>query len=157
MNRIMIGAMVVVAMHVGLAGAAQAETTWLCAINSAVSVDEDGTIGPPELGERERPTFFRVNATTRELTLVAPQSRRGEVTKLDSAHQCEGSWVFSGVENGRGVNLVITAEGRMTLSVVGDGVIWSVFGHALPEAAPAERTAAETASVGQASSEAASK
>jgi len=132
----MIGSMALVAAaQVGLAAWVRAETTWLCCVNSAVSVDEDGTIGPPELGERERPTFFRVNADTKELTLVAPQSRRGEVTKLDVAHESEGSWVFSGLENGRGVNLIITEEGRMTLSVVGDGVVWSVFGHALPDAA----------------------
>jgi hypothetical protein len=42
--------------------------------------------------------------------------------------------------------LVITADGRMTLSVVADGVVWSVFGHALPEgeaAQPAEAKAEE--------------
>jgi hypothetical protein len=41
--------------------------------------------------------------------------------------------LFTGVENGRGVTVIINAEGRMTVSVVGDGVVWSVFGHALPE------------------------
>ena len=25
------------------------------------------------------------------------------------------------------------AEGHLTISVIGDGVVWSVFGHALPE------------------------
>jgi hypothetical protein len=150
----MIGSMMLVAVaQIGLAAGGRADTTWLCCVNSAVSVDEDGTIGPPELGERERPTFFRVNAATKELTLVAPQSRRGEVTKLDMAHECEGSWVFSGMENGRGVNLIITEEGRMTLSVVGDGVIWSVFGHALSEEVSAGPELAETAAVDQASTE----
>jgi hypothetical protein len=54
--------------------------------------------------------------------------------------------------------MVITAEGRMTLSVVADGVVWSVFGHALREgeaahpveskeaaAEPASETVAEPA------------
>lgn len=132
----MIGSLlVVVAVQIGLAAGVRAETSWLCCVTSAVSVDEDGTIGPPEFGERERPTFFRVNAATKELTLVAPESRRGEVTKLDMVHEGEDAWVFSGLENGRGVNLIIAEDGRMTLSVVGDGVIWSVFGHALPEPA----------------------
>lgn len=27
----------------------------------------------------------------------------------------------------------MTKEGRMTLSIINDGVIWSVFGDALPE------------------------
>ena len=116
-----------------LGGSAMAGQSWLCSVASAVAVDEDGTVGPPELGDRERPTFFRIDAAKKELTLLAPESRRGEVTKIDSVHQSEGLWLFSGVENNRGVNLIITAEGRMTLSVISDGVVWSVFGHALQD------------------------
>jgi hypothetical protein len=37
------------------------------------------------------------------------------------------------VENGRNISLIITADGRMTLSVIADGVVWSVFGNALAE------------------------
>ena len=74
-----------------------------------------------------------LDADKKELTLLAPASRRGEVTKLEHVHEAEGHKVFSGVESGRGLNVVITDEGRMTLSVVGDGVVWSVFGHALRE------------------------
>ena len=115
-----------------LVGSAWAEQTWICAVTSAVAVDEDGTVGPPDVGDKERPTFFRVDTATKELTLLAPKSRRGEVTKLDTVVESEGQWLFSGVENGRGLNLVITAEGHMTLSVVADGVVWSVFGNVLP-------------------------
>jgi hypothetical protein len=115
------------------AGNAWAVDTWLCTVASAVAVDEDGTVGPPDLGDKERPTFFRLDATKKELTLLAPESRRGEVTKLETVHQSEGVSVFSGVENNRGVTLVITPEGRLTLSIIADGVVWSVFGHALPE------------------------
>jgi hypothetical protein len=114
-------------------GSAWAGQTWLCSVASAVAVDEDGTVGPPELGDRERPTFFRVDAAKKELTLLAPESRRGEVTKLETVHAAEGTHVFTGVEHGRGVTLIINAEGRMTVSIIGDGVVWSVFGHALPE------------------------
>ncbi|MFM8414951.1 MAG: hypothetical protein ACKOCX_09515 [Planctomycetota bacterium] len=114
-------------------GGAWAHDTWLCSVGSAVAVDEDGTVGPPDLGDRERPTFFRVDAAKKELTLLAPDSRRGEVTKLETVHQADGLHVFSGIENGRGVSVIITGEGRMTLSVISDGVVWSVFGHALPE------------------------
>jgi hypothetical protein len=115
-------------------GDASAGQTWLCSVASAVAVDEDGTVGPPDLGDRERPTFFRVDADKKTLTILAPESRRDEVTKLDSVQETGGTHVFSGIENGRIVSLVITPEGRMTLSIVGDGVVWSVFGHALPEA-----------------------
>ena len=112
---------------------AEAGQTWLCSVSSAVAVDEDGTVGPPDFSERERPTFFRVDAEKKELTLLAPASRRGEVTKLEKVHEADGVRVFSGVENGRGVNLIITDAGHMTVSIVSDGAVWSVFGHALPE------------------------
>ena len=115
-----------------LVGSAWAEQTWICAVTSAVAVDEDGTVGPPDLGDKERPTFFRVDTAKKELTLLAPKSRRGEVTKLDAVVESEGQWLLSGVEHGRGLNLVITADGHMSLSIVGDGVVWSVFGHVLP-------------------------
>jgi len=114
-----------------LVGSAWAEQTWICAVTSAVAVDDDGTVGPPDVGDKERPTFFRVDTAKKELTLLAPKSRRGEVTKLDTVVESEGQWLFSGVENGRGLNVVITADGHMTLSVVADGVVWSVFGNVL--------------------------
>ncbi len=120
--------------NVVLCGGAWGGEAWICAVASAVAVDEDGTVGPPELGDRERPTFFRVDPVKKELTLLAPKSRRGEVTKLHSVTEADGVTVFSGVENGRGVSLIISATGHLTLSVVSDGVVWSVFGHALPEA-----------------------
>ncbi len=121
------------AANVMLLGSAWAGQTWVCAVTSAVAVDEDGTIGPPDLGDKERPTFIRVDAEKKELTLLAPKSRKGEVTKLDAARESDGQWVLSGIEHGRGINLIINADGHMTLSVIGDGVVWSVFGHAIPE------------------------
>lgn len=127
-------------MTVTLTAAASAhdKQVWLCSVASAVAVDEDGTVGPPDLGERERPTFFRVDAEKKTLTLLAPESRKGEVTKLEMVREVEGSHIFSGVESGRSVSLIITPEGRMTLSIVTDGAVWSVFGHALSEGALSE-------------------
>ena len=122
-----------VVIHLALCGGAWAEQAWLCSIGSAVAVDEDGTVGPPDLGDKERPTFFRVDAAKKELTLLAPASRRGEVTKIDMVQESQGKRIFSGVENGRSLNLIIADDGRMSLSVLGDGVVWSVFGNALPE------------------------
>jgi hypothetical protein len=122
-----------VAITLSLCGGAWAEQAWLCSIGSAVAVDEDGTVGPPDLGDKDRPTFFRVDAAKKELTLLAPASRRGEVTKIDMVHESQGQRIFSGVENGRSLNLIIAEDGRMSLSVLGDGVVWSVFGNALPE------------------------
>ena len=123
----------ILALALVATGTAHAGQTWLCSVASAVAVDEDGTVGPPDVGDRERPTFFRVDSAKKELTLLAPASRRGEVTKIDLVHEADGHRVFSGIEHGRSLNLIINAEGRMSLSVLGDGVVWSVFGHVLPE------------------------
>lgn len=133
MKNAMTMVLVTLAANLALCGNAWAEQTWLCSIGSAVAVDEDGTVGPPDLGEKDRPTFFRVDAAKKELTLLAPASRRGEVTKIEMVHESQGQRIFSGVENGRSLNLIIADDGRMSLSVLGDGVVWSVFGHALPE------------------------
>jgi hypothetical protein len=125
--------MVMLAAMGTVCGEAWAGQSWLCSVGSAVAVDEDGTVGPPDLGDRERPTFFRLDADKKELTLLAPESRRGEVTKLDTVHDVNGQRVFSGVEHGRVVSVIVSTDGRMTLSIISDGVVWSVFGHALPE------------------------
>jgi hypothetical protein len=136
-----------VAITLSLCGGAWAEQTWLCSIGSAVAVDEDGTVGPPDLGEKERPTFFRVDAAKKELTLLSPASRRGEVTKIDMVHESQGQRIFSGVENGRSLNLIIADDGRVSLSVLGDGVVWSVFGHALPEGETKTASKGETSTL----------
>lgn len=116
-----------------LVSSALAGNSWICAINEAVAVDEDGTIGPPEMDGLAAPTFLRVDADRKKITLLAPAERSGEVTKIDSVHQGEGVWVFSGVERERAWSLVIADAGYMTLSVTMDGAVWSVFGSALPE------------------------
>ena len=116
-----------------LCGSVFAGPTWLCSIASGVAVDEDGTVGPPDLGGLERPTFFRVDADKREVTLLAPESRRGEVTKIDEVREAKGLWVLSGVEDDRAWSLIITAKGEVTLAISNDGVVWAAFGHALPE------------------------
>lgn len=133
MNQSIKAIVVALVANLSWCGGAWAEQAWLCSVTSAVAVDEDGTVGPPDVGDRERPTFFRVDAVKKELTLLAPASRRGEVTKFDAVRETDGAYLFSGVEHGRGLNLIINPEGRMSLSVVGDGVVWSVFGHALRE------------------------
>jgi len=126
-------ALLALAANLVWCGGVLASQTWLCSIVSAVAVDEDGTVGPPDLGGLERPTFFRVDSGTMELTLQAPDSRRGEITKIDTVKEGKGLWIFTGVENERAWSLVITKKGHVTMSVIHDGIVWSVFGHALSE------------------------
>lgn len=115
------------------AGQASAKTTWLCSLSTAVACDEDGTIGPPDLGGLERPTFLRVDVDSRKVTMLGPESRRGEVTIIDTVFEGDGIWVFTGVEAARAWSLVISKDGHLTLSVATDGAVWSAFGNALRE------------------------
>lgn len=116
-----------------LAGGAVAGTSWICSITEAVGVEEDGTVGMPDLGDLETPTFLRVDAEAKKVTLMAPASRKGEVTKIDVAYQSEGLWLFTGVEANRAWSMVIEDTGQMTISITGQGATWSIFGSAMKE------------------------
>ncbi len=125
----MLGVLVSLATCSGLL----AGTTWLCTLATGVAADEDGTVGPPDLGGLERPTFFRVDPAKKEVTLLAPESRRGEVTRIETIREEHGLHIFSGIEGGRVWVVTINAKGAVTLSITHDGVVWSGFGHALEE------------------------
>jgi hypothetical protein len=116
-----------------LSDEAQAGRSWICSINSAVECIDGGECGPPDLGELERPTFLRVDAGRKQITILAPESRRGEVTKIGTVKEIEDLLVLTGVESGRAWSMVISKEGYMTLSVTYDGVTWSAFGNSMPE------------------------
>jgi hypothetical protein len=116
-----------------LSGNALAAPSWICSINDGVQCDAQGTTGPPDLGGLTAPTFMRVDADSKQVTLLAPPDRSGEITPIDVVRRGDGIWVLSGVEAGRAWSMVISDKGDMTLSVTADGSTWSVFGHAMVE------------------------
>ena len=120
-------------LGLSLTGSLTAGPVWLCSIVDGVSVESDGTTGPIELGDLELPTFFRVDSDGKEVTLLAPESRRGEVTVIGAFHRGDDGWIMTGIENDRAWSLMISDEGHLTLSVINDGATWSVFGNALLE------------------------
>ena len=132
-SRVGIGLVTVALAVATLAAGANASDSWICCLTEVVARDDDGTIGPPDLGGLERPTFLRVDADRRRITLLAPASRRGEVTLIETVLQDDGIWVFSGAEEQRAWSLVIADSGHLTLSVTTDGAVWSVFGNAMRE------------------------
>ena len=116
-----------------LAGEARAGESWICSINSAVECVDGGGCGPPDLGGLDRPTFLRVDAGKKKITLLAPESRKGEVTEIGTVKEIDDLWVFTGVERGRAWSMVISKDGFMTLSVTYDGITWAAFGNSMPE------------------------
>lgn len=132
-NRFTVRVLLAAALSGLMCGAAWAGPTWICSITRATACQDDGTTGEPDLGGLERPTFIRVDADAKQVTLLGPASRRGEVSKIDTVRQEGKTWILTGVEQGRVWSIVITEEGDMTMSATGDGVVWSVFGHAILE------------------------
>lgn len=117
-----------------LGGSAFADPVWICSITHAIASHEDGTTGEPDLGGLVRPTFLKVDVEAKQVTLLAPAARRGEVSKLDTVRQVGKTWILTGIEADRVFSMVIGPDGHMTLTATADGTVWSVFGHAIPEA-----------------------
>ena len=113
------------------AGSVHAGPVWICSVTMATECLDDGTVGEPDLGGLAQPTFLRVDTNEKEITLLAPESRLGEVTVIDRVLEENNMWVLTGVDNGRAWSMVISRDGYMTLSVSYDGVTWSVFGHSM--------------------------
>jgi hypothetical protein len=113
---------------------AQAETppVWLASLQGASAVEADGLVGPPDLGKLERPTFLRIDPVAKEVTLLAPASRRGEVSGIDAIQRGEDGWILQGLEKGRAWTILVSDSGHLTLSAVTDGEVWAVFGNAIP-------------------------
>ena len=110
-----------------------ADPVWICSITQAVAVEEDGNVHPPKLEGKETPTFLHVDLEEMEVTILGPASRRGEKSEIKSVEKKSGNYLISGIEQERAWNMLISKDGYMSLSVVGDGAVWAVFGHALKE------------------------
>ena len=82
------------------AGGVHAGPVWICSVTMATECLDDGTVGEPDLGGLAQPTFLRVDTNEKKITLLAPESRRGEVTVIDRALEENNMWVLTGVENG---------------------------------------------------------
>ncbi len=125
--------LIVVVITALLGGIAWAEPTWICSISTAVASTDDGKSGPPDLGGLAAPTFLNVDAGAKRVTLLAPASRRGEVSQIDTLHREGNVWLFNGMERGRIWSMAISDDGHFTLAVIDDGEVWTVFGNALLE------------------------
>ena len=117
---------------VALCASASAAPVWICSITEGVETWDDGTSHPPNFGGLEPATFLRVDLNGKQITIMGPESRRGETTEIGVFEKADGKWVIAGIEEGRAWSMVISDDGHMTLSVSGDGTTWSAFGHSMP-------------------------
>lgn len=115
-----------------ITGAALGETKWLCAFNEAVESSEGGLSGPADFGGVTPPSFAYVDLEKKLITLLAPASRRGETTVINSMLETKEGWILSGVEAERAWSVILTNEGSLTVSITMDGTTRSVFGRCMP-------------------------
>ena len=115
-----------------LCASASAEPVWICSITKGVETWDDGTCHPPNFGGLEPATFLRVDLNRKLITIMGPESRRGETTEIGVFEKADDKWVIAGIEEGRAWSMVVSDDGHMTLSASGDGTTWSAFGHSMP-------------------------
>ncbi len=80
------------------------------------------------------PTFIHVDVEGGVITLLAPESRRGEQTSIAATARQEGQTILSGAEAGRGWSMVISDDDfDMSLTMTEDRTGFVVFGECIPE------------------------
>lgn len=114
------------------------ESPLVCAIATGVECDAALDCRPP-MPEQPPPSFLHIDLEARTITLLAPEERRGETTKIQAVERSDDQTVLSGIETDRGWSIVVEkTSGQMTLSVTSPGAGFLVFGTCIPsdQAAP---------------------
>ena len=66
------------------------------------------------------------------VTLLAPEERRGEITRITGMERREGRALLSGIESDRSWSVMILDDGSMTLTIAAEESGFVVFGRCLP-------------------------
>jgi hypothetical protein len=116
------------------ASAATAQTAPLvCSVVSGLECDDSLNCQPP-LRDPPPPTFIHVDVEAGVITLLAPESRRGEQTRVGAVARQDGKTILSGAEGGRGWSMVLSDEDLdMSLTITDDGTGFVAFGACIPE------------------------
>jgi hypothetical protein len=122
-----------VSLALAAAGAAAQEVPLVCSVTRGIECDNALECQPP-LPDFPPPTFIHVDIDGGLITLLAPESRRGEQTGIGTVTRMDGNTILTGAEAGRGWSMVIAEEDLdMTLTMTDDGTGFVVFGVCLAE------------------------
>jgi hypothetical protein len=123
------------ALLVGAPAIAAQSAPMVCSVVSGLECDDSLNCQPPlELRDLPPPTFIHVDVEGGVITLLAPESRRGEQTTIGTATRQEGQTILTGAEAGRGWSMVISDDDLdMSLTMTEDGTGFVVFGACIPE------------------------
>lgn len=122
---------VLTGLLVASAAAAQ-DVPLVCSVQQGLECDASLDCAVP-LRDPPPPTFIHVDVEGGVITLLAPESRRGEATQIGSTARQGGNTILTGAEAGRGWAMVIGDESlAMTLTMSEDRTGFVVFGACLP-------------------------
>ena len=103
----------------------------MCSLARAVECASDLSCGAPEF-LRTPASFMYVDLDAMAVTLLAPEERRGEITRITGMERREGRVLLSGIEGDRSWSVVILVDGSMTLTIAAEASGFVVFGQCLP-------------------------
>ena len=88
----------------------------VCSLVRSIECGSDLSCGDPEfLGAP--PTFLYIDLDGMAVTLLAPESRRGEVTSVGMVEHREDRVLLTGIEGGRSFSMTILDDGTMSLTI----------------------------------------
>ncbi len=103
----------------------------VCSLARAIECASDLSCGAPEF-LRTPASFMYVDLDAMAVTLLAPEERRGEITRITGMERREGRVLLSGIEGDRSWSVVILVDGSMTLTMAAEASGFVVFGQCLP-------------------------
>ena len=108
------------------------DVAYVCSVVRGIECDELLDCGPPQ-PDRPPPTFLHIDPDADTITLLAPEERRGEVTRIDTKVRDGDNLIMTGVEAGRAWTMILSeADGKMALTVNFGDAGYVVFGACMP-------------------------
>ena len=112
------------------AGGPSTDGPLVCSLTRAIECASDLSCGPPEF-LRTPPSFIYVDFDAMAVTLLAPEERRGDVTRIIGMEEREDRVLLTGIEGDRSWSVMILDDGAMSLTVAAEASGFVVFGRCL--------------------------
>ena len=110
------------------AGGLDGSSDLVCAVTDVVACLEDANCAQGQARDFEHPEIFVVDSKQKVIRGVL-ESGHEAVSIIKNSERSGDHLIFQGVENGRSWDIAInTGNGKMSASLVGDGVSFLTFG-----------------------------
>jgi len=114
------------------ASAQAPEGPLVCSATRAVECGEDYDCGPPVPGQ-DRVTFIHIDADNDTVTMLGPESRRGETSTIQTKSTSESNLAIAGIDANRVWSAVVDySDMSVTITVADEEAAFVVFGQCIP-------------------------